>query len=112
MQRQIEYTWRLRELMAARGMHTISDLIPQLADRGITLSASQIYRLIGSKPERMSLVLLGALLDILDCSFEELCPMAVVGIPSRAEARKAAVNDTPGTPAIRPRRARIHRPGD
>lgn len=109
MKRHVEYTWRLRELMAARGMYTISDLIPHLEDRGVSLSSSQIYRLIGDTPERMNLSLLGALLDALDCTFEQLCPTRVVAVPTRERPTgtdAGAVNKG----AIRPARARIHRP--
>jgi len=110
VQRRIEYTWRLRELMAAGGMHNISDLIPQLKDRGIELSASQIYRLVGAKPERMNIALLGALLDVLDCTFEELCPVAVVATPARLAANGTNGGSSDRKDAMRPRRARIHRP--
>ena len=107
MQRKIEHSWRLRELMAARGMNTISDLIPHLSDRGIHLSDSQIYRLVGSTPERMNLSLLGAILDTLDCTFEELCPMTVNAVPDRATGTMDAAASKD---AFRPARARIHRP--
>ena len=30
----ITYSWRLREIMAARGLNNISDLIPLLTERG------------------------------------------------------------------------------
>ena len=30
MKRQVDYTWRLAELMAARGMHNSTELIPLL----------------------------------------------------------------------------------
>jgi hypothetical protein len=36
------------------------------------LSSSQIYRLVAEQPERLSLKVLMALLDILDCSMDEL----------------------------------------
>lgn len=39
MPRQISYRWRLRELMAARGMFTVAELMPHLTERGITLSS-------------------------------------------------------------------------
>ena len=39
MKRQVSYQWRLREVMAARGMFTTTELVPLLADRGIDLSA-------------------------------------------------------------------------
>lgn len=109
MRRRIEYGWRLRELMAARGMNTMSDLLPHLADRGIELSASQIYRLLGSKPERMNLTLLGALLDTLDCSFEDLCPTTVEAESSRT-TKKAVGDGTVPEGVLRPARARIRRP--
>lgn len=106
MNRKIEHAWRLRELMAARGMNTISDLIPHLSDRGVDLSASQIYRLIGSKPERMNLTLLGAILDTLDCTFEELCPITVVATSS--QARTGTGGPSPAdSDGFRPKRARI-----
>ena len=34
MKRRVDYTWRLAELMAARGMHNSTELIPLLAERG------------------------------------------------------------------------------
>lgn len=46
---------RLSELMAARGLHNTTDLIPLLAERGITLSRPQVYRLVNQKPERVAL---------------------------------------------------------
>ncbi len=108
MRRRIEYSWHLREIMAGRGLHNISDLLPLLTDRGIELSASQIYRLVGQKPERISLTLLGAIADALDCTIEDLCQFEVVATSSRR-----AVNG-PRTPTdlnstIRPRRARVRR---
>ncbi|MSR97634.1 helix-turn-helix transcriptional regulator [Arthrobacter sp. BL-252-APC-1A] len=112
MNRRIEHKWRLREIMAARGLNNISDLLPLLTDRGITLSDSQIYRLVGQKPERMSLALLGAITDALECSVEDLCHFEAVSSKSRlrrtvgSTAEPISLNET-----IRPRRARI-RPTD
>jgi hypothetical protein len=37
-----------------------TELIPPLADRGITLSASQVHRLVTGTPERLSLPVLSA----------------------------------------------------
>ncbi|MFV5996200.1 helix-turn-helix domain-containing protein [Streptomyces sp. NPDC056231] len=62
MPRQISYRWRLRELMAARGMFTVTELMPHLSERGITLSASQVHRLVSGTPERLSMPVLAALL--------------------------------------------------
>jgi hypothetical protein len=48
--RQVSYQWRLRELMAARGMFTATELVPLLAERGIGLSSSQVHRLVSGTP--------------------------------------------------------------
>lgn len=111
MTTKIDYSWRLREIMAARGLFNISELIPLLTERGIDLSASQIYRLVGQKPERISLPLLGALCDALECTVEELCEFTAVAAnkPRRAAAVNAQVVDLNTT--IRPKRARV-RPVD
>ena len=59
--RQVSYQWRLRELMAERGLFTTVELVPLLAERGITLSPSQVHRLVTGTPERLSLAVLAAL---------------------------------------------------
>ncbi|MFJ7073463.1 helix-turn-helix domain-containing protein [Streptomyces sp. NPDC098781] len=73
----------LRKVTADRGMFSTTDLIPPLAERDITLSSSQVYRLVGERPERperLSLKILMALLDILDCTMDDLIePIAVAG---------------------------------
>ena len=67
MARKLDYRWHLRQVMAGRGMFATTDLIEPLARRGIRLSSSQVYRLVVDRPERLSLKILMALLDILDC---------------------------------------------
>ena len=89
MARKLDYRWHLRQVMASRGMFATTDLIGPLAERGIRLSSSQVYRLVTERPERLSLKILMALLDILDCTMDEL-------IEPVAAARPAA---KPGTPA-------------
>ncbi len=64
MKRDVDYTWRLAEVMARAGMHNSTDVAPLLRERGIDLSASQVYRVITQRPERVSLKLLAALTDI------------------------------------------------
>lgn len=104
--RQVSYQWRLRELMAARGMFTATELVPLLAERGIGLSSSQVHRLVSGTPERLSLAVLAALCDILDVTPAEL-------IATRAEnmaPRKAAAAGAPeitDLAAVRPKRARV-----
>jgi DNA-binding Xre family transcriptional regulator len=66
------YQWRLRELMAERGMFSTSALVAPLASRGVALSTTQVYRLVTGRPERLNLKLLAALCDFLDCSPNDL----------------------------------------
>jgi hypothetical protein len=61
MKREIDYQWRLSELMARRGLHNSTDLAPLLRERGVDLSPSQVYRIVTQRPERISLTFLAAL---------------------------------------------------
>lgn len=70
--RKLDYNWNLRSLMAAHSLWKTTDLTPLLRDRGINLSAAQVYRLVTDKPERLSLRTLVALCDIFDCTPNEL----------------------------------------
>ena len=63
MARKLDYRWHLRQVMAGRDMFATTDLIEPLAQRGIRLSSSQVYRLVTERPERLSLKILMALLD-------------------------------------------------
>ncbi|MBB5152539.1 helix-turn-helix domain-containing protein [Saccharopolyspora phatthalungensis] len=109
MEQKLDYRWHLRRVMADRGMFSTTDLIPLLAECGITLSSSQVYRLVTERPERLSLKVLMALLDILDCSMEDLIEPAATGETAR-KPRKAAAGGTSageGVGLLRPKRARI-----
>jgi len=99
--RTVHYRWRLREVMAAHGIWKTTELRPLLGERGVELSAAQVYRLATGTPERLSLATLAALCDIFDCTPADLIETtAVAGAPPRTA--------TPGRPAARrPRRARI-----
>jgi DNA-binding Xre family transcriptional regulator len=107
MKRQAGYQWHLREVMAARGLFTTTDLVPRLADRGITLSASQVHRLVTGTPERLSLPVLAALCDILNVTPDDLITVTAEPVSTRktAAARTTAVRDL--DPVLRPVRARI-----
>ena len=105
MARKLDYRWHLRQVMAGRGMFATTDLIEPLARRGIRLSSSQVYRLVADRPERLSLKILMALLDILDCSMSELIePVAAAEV---ARAAKAAGGAASGVGELRPKRARV-----
>ena len=53
MKRKVDYAWRRHDVMATRRIFTATELVPLLRDRGIDLSASQIYRLVSGTPERL-----------------------------------------------------------
>ena len=101
MKRQVGYHWHLRRLMAEHGMFATTDLIPLLAERGVSLSREQVYRLVVKVPERLNLTALAALCDILDCTPADLIePHA--GAPATAKTSSAG-----SAPPSRPRRARV-----
>jgi DNA-binding Xre family transcriptional regulator len=106
MKRKVSYSWRLREVMAAHDIFATADLVAPLRERGITLSASQVHRLVTGVPERLSLSVLTALCDIFDVGPDEL-------IATKAEnsaVRKTASGDLPAPvnlAGLRPVWARI-----
>jgi DNA-binding Xre family transcriptional regulator len=100
----VTYRWHLRQLMAAHGMFATTDLGPLLAERGVSLSREQVYRLVTGTPERLNLATLAALCDILAVTPADL--IEVVVEPRRL---KRVAASTPAAPpqGRRPRRARI-----
>jgi DNA-binding Xre family transcriptional regulator len=103
---KLDFRWHLRELMATRGMFSTTDLRPLLAQRGVQLSPSQVYRLVTEKPERLSMKTLLALLDILDCTMDDLIEPAAAAKPRRRAAASGGGSDA-GVGAFRPKRARV-----
>ena len=95
MTARLDYRWHLRKVMADRGMFSTTDLIGPLAQREITLSSSQVYRLVTERPERLSLKILMALLDILDCAMDDLIEPVAAASPAAAGRPRPA---GPGTP--------------
>lgn len=98
--------------MAARGMFSTTDLRPLLAERGVVLSASQVFRLVTEKPERLSMKTLMALLDILGCRMDELIePTRAAGRRRTTASGEAATSQAEsaegGVGSFRPKRARI-----
>lgn len=107
MKRQVEYRWRLAELMAARGLHNTTDLIPLLAERGIVLSRPQVYRLVNQKPERVALQLIAAICDIFSCGPEDLITVTAADVKTRRTGTASSPNVVDLNRNARPRRARI-----
>jgi DNA-binding Xre family transcriptional regulator len=105
---KLDYRWHLRTVMAERGMFSTTDLIAPLDQRGIKLSSSQVYRLVVERPERLSLKILMALLDILDCEIGDLIEsVAAPGAAKRTKKAAAGGADAEGVSGLRPKRARI-----
>ena len=82
----LDYQWNLREMMAKKGLFSTTKLSPLLEERGVHLSASQVYRLAAERPERLNLQVLVALMDILDCAADDLIT------PVRVDAGTSAAN--------------------
>ncbi|MCX5073116.1 helix-turn-helix transcriptional regulator [Streptomyces sp. NBC_00513] len=106
MIKKMGYQWQLRQLMAERQMFQTSDLVPLLAERGVTLSREQVYRLVTQPPQRMSMDTLVALCDILDCTPNDLIKPEVVNV----QLRKTSGGDA-GPAPTEARRTVIRRPG-
>lgn len=116
-QRLLGYHWHLRQLMAKAEMFSTTDLIPLLVERGVELSAAQVYRLVTGTPERLSLRTLVALCDILDCTPNDLIePVAQIQQPKKTSAAVGRSRSGPGEdagPELKkrtPRRAEVKRP--
>lgn len=106
-QRRIGYRWHLRTVMAQRNLWKSTELLPLLRARGITLSESQVYRLVTGTPERIPARTLAALCDILDCSPNDLFEPYVelrAAATANAPTRPQDIGITPGQPIAR----RIH----
>ncbi|WP_446221526.1 helix-turn-helix domain-containing protein [Nocardia sp. IBHARD005] len=107
MNKKMGYRWRLRDLMADQQMFQTTELVPLLAERGITLSREQVFRLVTQPPQRLSMDTLVALCDILACTPNDLIEPQIVN----QQIRKTADGQTGATP-ITVRRTTIRRPGD
>ena len=107
MKRKVDYTWRLAELMAARGLHNTTDLIPLLAERDINLSRPQVYRLVNQRPERLSLQVVAALCDIFECESTDLFTTTATDVRVRKTGASSPPNVVSLDRSVRPRRANI-----
>src|SRR3984893_1387781 len=100
MTQKLDYRWKLRQVMAGREMFATTDLLAPLAQRGVRLSSSQVYRLVVERPERLSLKILVALLDILDCTMDDL--VEPVAVATSARKARTASGEEAGVGALRP----------
>jgi DNA-binding Xre family transcriptional regulator len=111
VRREVSYQWRLREVMAQHDLFTTTELVPLLAERGITLSASQVHRLVTGTPERLSLPVLAALCDILEVTPAELIATRAVNAAPRKTGTDTTLAAADLPTELRPRRARLRPEG-
>ena len=107
--KQMDYAWHLRMKMAEKGMFSTTDLQPHLADRGVTLSREQTYRLVTGQPQRLSMHTLVALCDILECTPNDLIEPQIADVATRKVAGQSNGTVTAMSSA---RRTKIRRPGE
>lgn len=88
----MDYRWNLRKLMNEHGMQSTSDLVPHLADHGVVMTPTQVYRTVTSPPVRMNMQLLCALCEIFGCTTNDLIEPYVVATSRRA---RKAVGESP-----------------
>lgn len=101
-------SWRLRTLMAERGMFQTTDLLAPLKAEGVSLSREQVFRLVTRTPQRLNVEVLAALCTILSCTPSDLLVL------EQAAARPVEATGTSGKIEdigdLRPVPARIQRP--
>ena len=96
------YRWHLRRLMAEQDMYATTKLGPLLAERGVTLSREQVYRLVTGVPERLSLATLAALCDILACQPGDLIEVVKTTVAARPAPLPAARRPRPARARVIP----------
>jgi DNA-binding Xre family transcriptional regulator len=100
----VDYDWNLRLRLAEKGIYKAAELAPHLAEHGIRLSDSQIWRLITGRPERLNLQVLAVLCELLDCTPNDL--ITVRQLANSPALEKAAAGDRTIT-GLTPAKARI-----
>ena len=100
-----------RQVRASRRLD-LADQLETTISHAVTIQAAlpakafrQVYRLVVERPERLSLKILMALLDILDCTMDDLIEPVAAAVAAQ-RSRKAAAGgtaDAAGIGALRPR---------
>ena len=100
--------WRLRTLMAERGMFQTTDLVEPLRQAGVALSREQVFRLVTQTPQRLNMDVFAALCAILECEPNDLIRVTAAHQDSPRKTGTGGPIDDIGD--ARPVRARITRP--
>ena len=91
MTKTVAYHWHLRKVMNEHGMQSTTDLVPLLADRGVVMTSTQVYRIVTGQPERLNMQFLAALCDIFGCTPSDLIEPYVAASSQRG--RKTGTGD-------------------
>lgn len=90
--------------MAQHGLFQTTELVPLLAEHGVVLSREQVFRLVTQPPQRLSMDVLAALCDILECTPNDLIEIEAVN-----QSVKKSVGEKPAAvPKVR--RTTVRRP--
>lgn len=75
--------WKVRITMAERGVRTVTELAARLGAIGVTISISQLGRLIDGKSKLINPEILEGLMTVLDCGLEGVLAEAAAPETSR-----------------------------
>ena len=100
MTKTVAYHWHLRRVMNEHGMQSTTDLVPPLADRGVVMTSTQVYRIVTGQPLRMNMRFLAALCDIFDVTPNDLIE-PYVATNSRRGRKTGTTRDASGKPLLR-----------
>ena len=111
MTKTVAYHWHLRKVMNEHGMQSTTSLVPLLADRGVVMTSTQVYRIVTGTPERLNMQLLAALCDLFGATPNDLIEPYVAsssrrgrktGTTGTAKAPKAGTKNRPTRAVIKP----------
>jgi len=96
--------WRLRELMAGKGLFSAVQLQQALSEHGVTLGPSQAHELLTRAPRQPRMAVLFALCDVLECTLADLWAVHQVAVPAEG---KVAVGARQRLATLKPVAARL-----
>ena len=64
--------WRVRVMMAERNVRSVSELVRQMEDIGVSISVAQLGRLIDGKTQHWSQEVIEGMMTVLDCELSDL----------------------------------------
>lgn len=82
--------WRLRELMAGKGLFSAVQLQQALSEHGVTLGPSQAHELLTRAPRQPRMAVLFALCDVLECTLADLWRVQQAAVPTQGKVAVGA----------------------